>query len=47
MRRQGGLSVAAMCELAQVARSGYYRYLRDRGGEARLLAGVTLLNSTP
>ncbi len=47
MRRQGGLSVEAMCELAHVARSGYYRYLRDRGGESRLLAGVASLNSAP
>jgi hypothetical protein len=28
MQRQGGLSVETMCELAQVARSGYYRFLR-------------------
>jgi transposase-like protein len=32
--RQGGLSVETMCELARVARSGYYRYLRSRGVEA-------------
>jgi transposase-like protein len=31
MQRRGGLSVEAMCELARVARSGYYRYLRSRG----------------
>jgi hypothetical protein len=31
MQRQGGLSVETMCELAQVARSGYYRYLRTGG----------------
>jgi hypothetical protein len=30
MQRQGGLSVAKMCELARVTRSGYYRYLRGR-----------------
>jgi hypothetical protein len=30
MRRQGGLSVGKMCELARVTRSGYYRYLRRR-----------------
>jgi transposase-like protein len=29
-RRQGGLSVERMCELARVPRSGYYRYLRRR-----------------
>ncbi|MBZ5611076.1 MAG: helix-turn-helix domain-containing protein [Acidobacteriia bacterium] len=34
MQRQGGLSVETMCELARVARSGYYRYLRIRGAEA-------------
>jgi hypothetical protein len=31
MQRQGGLSVETMCEVAGVARSGYYRYLRARG----------------
>jgi transposase-like protein len=31
MQRRSGLSVEAMCELACVARSGYYRYLRNRG----------------
>lgn len=34
MQRQGGLSVEMMCDLARVARSGYYRYLRVRGGES-------------
>lgn len=29
MQRQGGLSVEAMCELAHVGRSGYYRYARE------------------
>jgi hypothetical protein len=32
MPRQGGLSVEALCELARVARSGYYRYLKTRRG---------------
>jgi len=31
---QGGLSVETMCELARVARSGYYRYLRTRDVKA-------------
>jgi transposase-like protein len=30
MQRRNGLSVEAMCDLAGVARSGYYRYLRSR-----------------
>ena len=30
IQRQSGLSVDAMCELARVPRSGYYRYLRIR-----------------
>ncbi len=46
MRRQGGLSVEAMCELAHVARSGYYRYLRDRGGEFQEDVGQ-LSSATP
>ncbi len=33
MQRQGGLSVEAMCDLARVARSGYYRFLRSQTGE--------------
>ena len=35
-QRQRGLSVEAMCALARVARSGYYRYLRTRVGEANV-----------
>ncbi len=31
MQRQGGLSVETMCELAGVARSSFYRYLRTQG----------------
>ena len=31
--RQSGLSAEAMCKLARVPRSGYYRYLRARGSE--------------
>jgi transposase-like protein len=34
MQRRSGLSVEAMCELARVARSGYYRYMRSRGNSA-------------
>ncbi len=32
LQRRGGLSVEAMCELAQVARSGYYRYVINAAG---------------
>jgi len=30
MQRQGELTVEAMCELTDIARSGYYRFLRER-----------------
>lgn len=36
MQRQGGLSVKTMCELAGVARSSFYRYLRNRTAERNI-----------
>jgi len=36
MQRQGRLSVETMCNLAHVARSGFYRYLWTRGEEGSI-----------
>jgi len=38
-RHQDGLSVEAMCDLAQVTRSGYYRYLLTRATQGSTKGG--------